>query len=94
MRTSEWSEREKTEFQRLTDSRWWQRAACKGADMSIFFNKKAVEAAQSFCSECHVVTECATAAFLEERDAGSHVYGVRGGIPADVRAERYRKPGN
>ena len=55
---------------------WQDRAACKGADSSIFLSgvTSRVQKAKAICATCPVTRECLTFALAHE-DFEPHVYG-------------------
>lgn len=68
------------------------RAACLGADVSIFFELARPghkEMALALCGECPVRADCLAASMREE--AGSQKFGIRGGLTADERRKLVKK---
>jgi WhiB family transcriptional regulator, redox-sensing transcriptional regulator len=69
------------------DEGWEERAACRGADVELFFSveeedqKRALE----FCARCEVRSEC-----LEYAVANREMYGIWGGMPESDRRSLIR----
>lgn len=59
------------------DDGWEERAACRGADVELFFSVEEADqkAALEFCSRCEVRAEC-----LESAVANREMYGIWGGM--------------
>jgi hypothetical protein len=74
----------------LRDDSWWDRAACKGVDVSVFFPERGHSAAQAkrLCDSCSARSECFD--FAESRDEQWGVWGGEGETErrARRRAER------
>lgn len=67
----------------MTD-RWWRLAACKGADVNLFFpdgsgNSK-YDIAKEYCDQCPVTAEC-----LEDALIAGIKHGMWGGTTVDQR---------
>ncbi len=57
------------------ETKWEDKAACKGEPVTIFFSKRYLKLAQErFCNECPVRKECLKASKKEK-------FGVWGGVP-------------
>ena len=73
------------------DGRWWDIAACRGADPAIFENTKSpnsVELALKFCGRCAVQTQCLNDDLSHDID---ETFGTRGGkTQAERRAMKRR----
>lgn len=59
------------------DEGWEERAACRGADVEVFFSveEEDQKAALEFCTRCEVRGEC-----LESAVANREMYGIWGGM--------------
>jgi hypothetical protein len=72
---------------------WYdQRAACRGADIDIFFKLSVPankEMALALCQACRVRPECLAASMREE--TGIQRFGIRGGLTADERRALVKK---
>ena len=73
----------------LVSARWWERAACLGADTGAFFADPAaapsgIAEAKAFCARCPVLPDCLGDA-LKTRD----MYSVRGGMTWPERREAF-----
>lgn len=66
---------------------WTTRAACRGADLNLFFGDTIREAdrARAFCAQCPVTTECRE---MAEALDGSEAYGVFGGLTGRERTRQ------
>jgi Transcription factor WhiB len=69
--------------------RWWEQAACLGADTSAFYDAIPAGFGPVCCYECPVRIDCVAAALAEERNE-FEPYGYRG-VCAKVRA-RHKPP--
>lgn len=73
----------------MTD-RWRLEAACKGADVQLFFPDKGtmsqVREALEYCNRCPVTTQCLADALTEAEQ-----HGIRGGHTANEREQAIRK---
>lgn len=77
----------------MSTARWTEGAACKPADLPLFFPKGQSgrngdptrdQPAKDICNRCPIRERCLTEALEEE--AGQQRWGIRGGLTA---AERY-----
>lgn len=68
------------------DSRWWERAACRGMDTEMFFPSRGanIEPAIEVCRTCPVRAECLEDQ-LTHRSVGAD-FGVWGGTSGRERA--------
>ena len=69
---------------------WWERAACAGADVSLFFpdrRREYSEVVRVYCCDCDVAAECLADAMESEQAAISPRFGIRGGLTPNQRTE-------
>jgi WhiB family redox-sensing transcriptional regulator len=72
---------------------WWDRAACRGAGVEVFFPGRGNQLAPAlaYCLVCPVRAECLSDALRQE--AGStYQFGVRGGLRAEERRRLTPRP--
>lgn len=86
---------QRTELNTLNRTRWWERGACRGADLALFDapdshprrtgapERKRIAAAKAICARCEVVAECLADSVLLPDPS------IRGGLTAaERRAQR------
>lgn len=66
---------------------WEERAACRGADVELFFSVEEDDQKQAleYCARCEVRAEC-----LEEAVNNREMYGIWGGMPESDRRSLIR----
>ncbi len=69
------------------DEGWEERAACRGADVELFFSveEEDQQRALEFCARCEVRSEC-----LEYAVTNREMYGIWGGMPESDRRSMIR----
>ncbi len=75
---------------------WWDRAACVGQPLHIFFprrgDRNTADEAKKVCASCPVATDClAFALSREQGTATSGRFGIYGGVTASDRRRLTRR---
>ena len=72
----------------MFDKSWYSQAACRGADVELFFTDDAEAASQaiSICRQCPVQDRCLDTAMTERES-----YGVWGGTAESYRQRLFRR---
>lgn len=69
--------------------RWWEKAACVGASLDLFFprggDRATVKAAKAYCEECPVIFDC----LQDSLTSGLRWEGIRGGLTETERRKLY-----
>ena len=74
-----------------TDASWSQLAACRGADVDLFFSVASVEMAKACCAQCPVRQPCLEFAIASEPRDSKEDLGVYGGMTYDERRSLRRR---
>lgn len=76
----------------MRDTEWWERAACAGQPLAVFYGSGPSDRALQVCANCPVVAPCLAEALRAEAavDAGVS-FGVRGGMTARQRRKIIRE---
>lgn len=75
---------------------WVDHAACAGVDTNVFFpanphDHRKHKEAKAICYRCPVLTQCLEACMEEEEYSARKAYGIRGGMTAWERRNRYHQ---
>jgi hypothetical protein len=69
---------------------WHTKAACRGLDPELFYQRHGYPAAIQTCKTCPVLLDCAAQAWANEIDA-VYIYGVYAGVPPLSRQRYYEQ---